>query len=49
MAMKPHAKGIPRKPMRQQLRGEHPKVKTVRTDQRRRHGLDLVQFRKAPA
>lgn len=34
-------KGLPRKPMRMQLRGEAPKVKSVKTNQRRRHGKDL--------
>lgn len=34
-------KGLPRKPMRKQLRGEAPKAKAVKTNQRRRHGKDL--------
>lgn len=39
-------KGLARKPMRQQLRGEQRKMKPVRTDQRRRHGKDLMPYRK---
>lgn len=53
--MAPHKKCIPRKGMRQQLRGDKPKAKSVRTDQRRRHGKDLhdenssYSFRRAKA
>lgn len=43
--MAPYHKGIPRKGMRQQLRGDKPKAKSVRTDQRRRHGKDLLEYR----
>lgn len=46
MSMTPHTKGIPRKPMRMQLRGEGKKLKPIKTNQRRRHGKDLKQYRK---
>lgn len=45
MSMTPY-KGLARKPMRMQLRGEQRKVKPVRTDQRKRHGKGLKVYRK---
>lgn len=39
-------KGIPRKPMRVQLRSVPRKIKTVRVDQNRRHGIDFKPYRK---
>lgn len=37
-------KGLARKPMRMQLRGEHPKVKSVKTNQKQRHGKHLKSY-----
>ncbi len=40
-------KGLARKPMRQQLRGDRKKSKTVKTNQKQRHGKFLEPYRKA--
>lgn len=42
-------KGLPRKPMRDQMRGDRKKMKVVKTNQKQRHGKHLKPFRKQTA